>query len=410
MRHSLTLSFPVALALLTSCGDDGPAGADGTPWLAVVSDAGAECPDGGVVVDYGYDGDGDEALSDDETVDSVIVCSGGASAETLTETVQDFTATDDCRYGTQVLNIGTDDGDGGGAAGDGVLQAGEIDASVEDCLVADVDADGYVNTLDNCPEDYNPFQVDGDLDLIGDVCDDSIGDPVMAWVVTADDDAALWQVDVGTGEATLVGHTGLRLSNIATAADGTLYAHTSAWTGGDAGDAQPYTLYELDQSTGAATLVTEVTYDGGEGVQLGAMTFLSDGSLVGWNRNDGPVWVDMTTGMATPVDGEAGDLYTYRYGMCRTADDMLLLVNGDNAIYKVDPADGDVVEQGTMDSLDGGEGLRGDCDPTTLLYASISKNDGKVYASQLTADAHGETFASVAPWFGGDPHYLALVR
>jgi hypothetical protein len=27
------------------------------------------------------------------------------------------------------------------------------------------------DACDNCPDDYNPDQADGDLDLIGDVCD-----------------------------------------------------------------------------------------------------------------------------------------------------------------------------------------------------------------------------------------------
>jgi len=35
----------------------------------------------------------------------------------------------------------------------------------------DIDDDGVCNNLDNCPEIYNPFQEDFDLDDIGDACD-----------------------------------------------------------------------------------------------------------------------------------------------------------------------------------------------------------------------------------------------
>ena len=36
----------------------------------------------------------------------------------------------------------------------------------------DADNDGVYNGLDNCPEDYNPYQEDEDGDGLGDVCDD----------------------------------------------------------------------------------------------------------------------------------------------------------------------------------------------------------------------------------------------
>ncbi len=38
-------------------------------------------------------------------------------------------------------------------------------------FAGDVDEDGIVNGMDNCPGNYNPDQADGDLDGIGDVCD-----------------------------------------------------------------------------------------------------------------------------------------------------------------------------------------------------------------------------------------------
>ena len=73
MRYTPNPTLPLALALVISCGEDGPAGADGKAYLAVITDAGVECPEGGVVVDYGYDTDGDEALSDAETVGTIAI-------------------------------------------------------------------------------------------------------------------------------------------------------------------------------------------------------------------------------------------------------------------------------------------------------------------------------------------------
>ena len=38
----------------------------------------------------------------------------------------------------------------------------------------DTDVDGWGNSCDNCPEDYNPGQDDGDADGVGDVCDNCV--------------------------------------------------------------------------------------------------------------------------------------------------------------------------------------------------------------------------------------------
>ncbi len=50
-----------------------------------------------------------------------------------------------------------------------------IQQLLDDCLPCnstDFDEDGVDNLFDNCPDDYNPDQVDSDDDGLGDVCDD----------------------------------------------------------------------------------------------------------------------------------------------------------------------------------------------------------------------------------------------
>ena len=46
-----------------------------------------------------------------------------------------------------------------------------------DCVGDDKDGDGFVDSCDNCPDDYNPDQQDSDGDGIGDVCDRSLPPP-----------------------------------------------------------------------------------------------------------------------------------------------------------------------------------------------------------------------------------------
>ncbi|MFQ5490449.1 MAG: thrombospondin type 3 repeat-containing protein, partial [Phycisphaerae bacterium] len=42
---------------------------------------------------------------------------------------------------------------------------------IDDAEELDTDADGYIDTCDNCPQDYNPEQTDADNNGLGDACD-----------------------------------------------------------------------------------------------------------------------------------------------------------------------------------------------------------------------------------------------
>ena len=52
----------------------------------------------------------------------------------------------------------------------------EADASVEDDMsdTIDSDNDGVIDTEDNCPENFNPYQADSDYDGIGNICDSDV--------------------------------------------------------------------------------------------------------------------------------------------------------------------------------------------------------------------------------------------
>ena len=96
--------------------------------------AGSNCPFGGQRLDIGADdsdGGGTAAngvLEPGEIDETLYVC---ADAETLLSVSAADAA--DCEHGGQRIDIGDDDGDGGGTANDGVLQSGEIDETTFIC-------------------------------------------------------------------------------------------------------------------------------------------------------------------------------------------------------------------------------------------------------------------------------------
>ena len=56
---------------------------------------------------------------------------------------------------------------------DGIAEGRDdvVEAAVDWIYTGDVDQDGVINSLDNCPGTFNPSQEDGDGDGVGDVCD-----------------------------------------------------------------------------------------------------------------------------------------------------------------------------------------------------------------------------------------------
>lgn len=118
----------VAAALaLSACKKDG-----GTLVDIAAVEPGEECAAGGVRIETGIDENRDGTLDADEVTSSDVVCEGEeppAQSGVATRTTELSEGDADCPYGGTRLDAGLDDGAGGGTAGDGVLQDGEVDAS-----------------------------------------------------------------------------------------------------------------------------------------------------------------------------------------------------------------------------------------------------------------------------------------
>ncbi|MDX2010755.1 MAG: DUF2341 domain-containing protein [Myxococcaceae bacterium] len=103
--------------------------------------AGTNCATGGVRVVSGLDdGDGggtarDGMLSTGEVDSTSYVCNGGAGATTLVTVTAEPVGTN-CVTGGQRLTVGLDNGDGGGTANNGTLEAGEVDGTSYVCTGA----------------------------------------------------------------------------------------------------------------------------------------------------------------------------------------------------------------------------------------------------------------------------------
>jgi len=109
--------------------------------------------------------------------------------------------------GTSPIDVDSD-GDG---LGDGV----EVNNTRTNPLSADsdLDADEILYDKDNCPKDFNPFQLDDDTDGIGNACEmpdvpevtavgsTPIATPVLAWSDESASGAVAYQVEVSTSAA-----------------------------------------------------------------------------------------------------------------------------------------------------------------------------------------------------------------
>ena len=389
-------------------GEDGMDGADGSP--------GQDGEDGTNGTD-GEDGtngtDGEDGTNGTDGEDGQ---DGQDAAEVLIESEFVYDTDLVCEQGYQLTSIGIDDGAGGGTAGDGILQAGEVQSEMKVCFELDIDKDGYLNLDDVCPENYDPLQIDNDFDRVGDACDGNTHAPYWAITRSSGDDtdpSDLYSYDPINNTATLIGSTGHSFINIkVNPADGLLYGMTRG--GSDLGGCNNC-LMTLNTTTAAATEVAQLPSG-----PHPSIAFLSDGSLYSWNEdNDMFDSIDIDSDTYTEL---GTSISSWGHGMCATGDDEILWVNGGGEVFLIDPSNGDRTSLGLIeDSADDISwvplagydeyGVRGDCNPDTLFYIGVDLTYGEVDSTIVTVrlyDNDEPVALSFAPAPVANFHYIAM--
>lgn len=128
-----------ALVAFATCGQTAGTTAIGIVSRSTPIEAGSVCAHGGTSVEVGVDDNKDGALSDDEVDSKAAVCQPAmpAPAPVLSRTTVLAASSTDCLgVGGVKVEVGLDNGDGGGTAADGTLQDGEVDSSKPVCAGA----------------------------------------------------------------------------------------------------------------------------------------------------------------------------------------------------------------------------------------------------------------------------------
>ncbi len=158
---------------------------------------------------------------------------------------------------------------------------------------------------------------------------------VAAPVLTASDSfGSLYTVDVATGNAALIGNSGIAFTDIAFDPSGHLFGITTS------------SLYTINPSTAAASLVGPVTT---AGTDLNALTFGADGTL--WAANQSNVMtIDPSTGAGTII-GPAGPLNSAGDLAFDAAGNLFLTTNR-GTLLRIDTATGASTTVGLIPNID----------------------------------------------------------
>lgn len=95
--------------------------------------AGNNCANGGVKIEAGVDDNFDGKLYPEEVDTTQYICDGGSSATTMLTSYSPPSTSMGCDVGGSIISHGLDNGDGGGTAANGQLEAGELDYSTTFC-------------------------------------------------------------------------------------------------------------------------------------------------------------------------------------------------------------------------------------------------------------------------------------
>ena len=153
----------------------------------------ADCPNGGVIIEYGIDENGNGTLEDTEVDGQHIVCHGkdgldgehgedgkdgfdgehgedgkdgvnaGLSNETLLTRIDDPDESLGCDFGGRVISYGLDNGDGDGVSANGHLEVGEIDTSTTLCTSRTVGLMSDINIGTGSTNMYDFIEFNGDV-------------------------------------------------------------------------------------------------------------------------------------------------------------------------------------------------------------------------------------------------------
>ncbi|MCK5690142.1 hypothetical protein KAI87_12770, partial [Myxococcota bacterium] len=150
MTNRISLnSFILGAALLSfsACSSDSPDGKDGGEGINALLDVvavpvGDSCAAGGYTVNAGADTNANGVLDADEITSTSTMCNGEEGSDgdagsdglaSLIEKTELPLDDENCPESGVRLDVGVDNGDGGGIADDGILQAGEVDDSTFVC-------------------------------------------------------------------------------------------------------------------------------------------------------------------------------------------------------------------------------------------------------------------------------------
>ncbi len=185
----------------------------------------------------------------------------------------------------------------------------------------------------------------------------SVGARAMAVPLgyAVDTQTRLWQIDLGSADATLIGTMGVLLQDIAYSPDGRLF--------GTRGRVDNGSLFEISTTDASATLIGNTGRGNTEGLDF------HNGTLVGADFATTPTLFSIGVGDAVSVDLVTAPVRTGRVRSITALDDNHMLIRGDdpglNSLY-------------SMSLIDGSINLIGDV-PGQLLSGLDFALDGQLY-------------------------------